>query len=155
MKFFNVYGPREHHKADMRSVALKLHETVTAGRPIELFRSHRADVRDGMQLRDFVHVADCVDVLLWLLAQRPPNGLYNIGSGRAEAFLEIANAVAAAHAVSPKVNFIDMPEAIRARYQYFTQADIGKLRAAGYNASFRTVAQGVADYMHSLAQQMD
>ncbi len=151
VKFFNVYGPREHHKGDMRSVALKLYEKVKAGGQIELFRSYRNDFADGMQLRDFIHVGDCVDVMLWLMAQRPPNGLYNIGTGRAEAFLEIAKAVLAGTGSTAAVRFIDMPEAIRERYQYFTQADMSKLRGAGYNASFRGVAEGVADYVRVLS----
>jgi ADP-L-glycero-D-manno-heptose 6-epimerase len=151
VKFFNVYGPREHHKGDMRSVALKLYETVKAGGQIELFRSYRSDFADGMQLRDFIHVGDSVDVMLWLMAQRPPSGIYNVGTGRAEAFLEIAKAIIAATGMTASVRFIDMPEAIRERYQYFTQADMSKLRSAGYNAPFRTVAEGVADYVRALS----
>ena len=151
VKFFNVYGPREHHKGDMRSVALKLYETVKAGKPIELFRSHRPDFEDGKQLRDFVHVGDCVDVLLWLMAEKPANGLYNIGTGRAEAFLEIADAVIAQTQAQVEVRFIDMPAAIRERYQYFTEADMSKLRAAGYSGRFRGVAEGVRDYVRALS----
>jgi ADP-L-glycero-D-manno-heptose 6-epimerase len=151
VKFFNVYGPREHHKGDMRSVALKLYETVKTGRPVELFRSHRADFEDGKQLRDFVHVGDCVDVLLWLMATRPENGLYNIGTGRAEPFLEIADAVIGETGAQTEVRFIDMPAALRERYQYFTQADMSKLRAAGYSAPFRGVAEGVRDYVRALS----
>jgi ADP-L-glycero-D-manno-heptose 6-epimerase len=151
VKFFNVYGPREHHKGDMRSVALKLYETAKAGGQIELFRSYRPEFADGMQLRDFIHVGDSVDVMLWLMAQRPASGLYNIGTGRAESFLEIAKAVIAATGANAPVHFIDMPQAIRARYQYFTQADMSKLRGAGYNAPFRTVAEGVADYVRALS----
>jgi ADP-L-glycero-D-manno-heptose 6-epimerase len=151
LKFFNVYGPREHHKGDMRSVALKLYEKVKAGGQIELFRSYRPDFADGMQLRDFIHVGDGVDVMLWLMAQRPTSGIYNIGTGRAEAFLEIAKAVIAETRTNATVRFIDMPEAIRERYQYLTQADISKLRSIGYNAPFRTVADGVADYVRVLS----
>jgi ADP-L-glycero-D-manno-heptose 6-epimerase len=150
VKFFNVYGPREHHKGDMRSVALKLYEKVKAGGQIELFRSYRPDVADGMQLRDFMHVGDSVDLVLWLMAQRPQSGIYNIGTGRAESFLEIAKALIAETGSRSEVRFIDMPEAIRDRYQYFTQADMTKARAAGYNAPFRTVAEGVADYVRML-----
>jgi ADP-L-glycero-D-manno-heptose 6-epimerase len=150
VKFFNVYGPLEQHKGDMRSVALKLYEKVTAGGQIELFKSYRPDFADGMQLRDFLHVGDSVDVVLWLLAQRPQSGLYNIGTGRAEAFLEIAKAVIAETRTDAAVRFIEMPEALRERYQYFTQADMTKLRGAGYNAPFRTVAEGVADYVRWL-----
>jgi len=151
VKFFNVYGPREHHKGDMRSVALKFYEKVKAGGQVELFRSYRPDVADGMQSRDFIHVGDTVDVLLWLMAQRPPSGIYNVGTGRAEAFLEIAKAVIAETRMKAAVRFIDMPEAIRERYQYFTQADMSKLRSVGYNAPFRAVAEGVADYVRALS----
>src|SRR6201999_4625562 len=98
-----------------------------------------------MQLRDFIHVDDSVDVLLWLMRQRPESGLYNIGTGRAEAFLEIAKAIIAETRTNAGVRFVEMPEAIRDRYQYFTQADMSKLRGAGYNAPFRGVAEGVAD----------
>lgn len=155
VKFFNVYGPRERHKGDMRSVALKLYEKVKAGGEIELFRSYRPDFADGMQLRDFIHVGDSVDAVLWLMALRPQSGLYNIGTGRAEAFLEIANAIIAETHANATVRFVDMPEAIRDRYQYFTQADMSKLRGAGYNAPFRTVAEGVADYVRTLAAETE
>jgi ADP-L-glycero-D-manno-heptose 6-epimerase len=151
VKFFNVYGPREHHKGDMRSVALKLYEKVKAGGQVELFRSYRTDFADGMQLRDFIHVGDSIDVMVWLTAQRPPSGIYNIGTGRAEAFLEIAKAVIAETRTNATVRFIDMPEAVRERYQYFTQADMSKLRSVGYNAPFRTLAEGVADYVRVLS----
>ena len=151
VKFFNVYGPHEHHKGDMRSVALKLYEKVQAGGTIDLFKSYRPDVADGMQLRDFIHVGDSVDVMLWLMARRPDSGIYNIGTGRAESFLEIANAIIAETRARTEVRFIEMPEAVRERYQYFTQADLKKLTAAGYNGRFRTVAEGVADYVRALA----
>ena len=150
VKFFNVYGPRETHKGEMRSVALKLYETVKTGSHVELFRSHRPDFGDGKQLRDFVYVKDCVEVLLWLMQQRPESGIYNIGTGNAESFLEIANAVIAETRPQTDLRFIDMPEAIRERYQYFTQADIAKLRAAGYLTPFRTVAEGVREYVRAL-----
>jgi ADP-L-glycero-D-manno-heptose 6-epimerase len=151
VKFFNVYGPREQHKDDMRSIALKLYERVKAGEQLELFRSYRSEFRDGMQLRDFIHVGDCVDVILWLMEHRPESGIYNIGTGRAEAFLDIATAVIEETNTRTEIRFIDMPEAIRERYQYFTQADMGKLRAAGYLASFRPVAEGVRDYVRALS----
>jgi ADP-L-glycero-D-manno-heptose 6-epimerase len=98
-----------------------------------------------------MHVGDSVDVVLWLMARRPPSGLYNVGTGHAEAFLEIAKAVIAETGTTAGVRFIEMPEAIRDRYQYFTQADMSKLRGAGYNAAFRTVAQGVAHYVRALS----
>jgi ADP-L-glycero-D-manno-heptose 6-epimerase len=155
VKFFNVYGPREHLKGDMRSVALKLYDKVKAGGDIELFRSHRPEFEDGMQLRDFIHVDDCVDVMLWLMTQRPENGIYNIGTGRAETFLAVANAVIAQTNTPAQVHFIDMPETIRDRYQYFTEADMSKLRAAGYDVPFRPVAAGVADYVRALSASRD
>jgi len=153
LKFFNVYGPREAHKGDMRSVALKLYETLSAGGHATLFRSHRPDYADGGQLRDFVYVADCVAVVLWILAQSRFSGLYNLGTGQARSFLDLANAVFKALGADPEVTWIDMPEAIRGRYQYFTEARMDRLRQAGYRAPFHSLEDGVADYVAWLRAQ--
>ncbi|HEY4031463.1 MAG TPA: ADP-glyceromanno-heptose 6-epimerase [Caulobacteraceae bacterium] len=147
LKFFNVYGPREAHKGDMRSVALKLYETLSAGGRATLFRSHRPDYADGGQLRDFVYVADCVAVVLWILAQSRFSGLYNLGTGQARSFLDLANSVFKAMGQAPEITYVDMPEAIQGRYQYFTEAHMDRLRQAGYRAPFTTVEDGVADYV--------
>jgi ADP-L-glycero-D-manno-heptose 6-epimerase len=147
LKFFNVYGPREAHKGDMRSVALKLYETLSAGGRATLFRSHRPDYADGGQLRDFVYVADCAAVVLWILEQSRFSGLYNLGTGQARSFLDLANAVFKAMGETPEVTYVDMPEAIRDRYQYFTEARMDRLRQAGYRAPFHSLEDGVADYV--------
>jgi len=147
LKFFNVYGPNEYHKAGMRSVALQLFEQMRAGEPAVLFRSHRAEYPDGGQLRDFVHVGDCVAVVLWLLDNPQVSGLFNCGTGRAETFLAVARAVGAVLDRPDNVRFVDTPEAIRAKYQYFTEAKLDRLRAAGYDRPFLGVAEGVAGYV--------
>ena len=147
LKFFNVYGPGEAYKGDMRSVAVKLYETLTAGGRATLFRSHNAQYGDGGQLRDFVYVADCAAVVLWILGQKRFSGLYNLGTGRARSFLDLASAVFAAMGQAPDITYVDMPEAIRDRYQYFTEARMERLRAAGYSAPFHSVEDGVAAYV--------
>ena len=153
LKFFNVYGPHEAHKGPMRSVALQLYETLSAGGEVKLFRSHRPDYADGGQLRDFVYVADCVAVVLWMLEQPRLAGLYNMGTGQARSFLDLARAAFTAVGHKPEVHYIDTPEAIRDRYQYFTEAKMGRLRAAGYTAPFHSLEDGVAAYVAWLKAQ--
>jgi ADP-L-glycero-D-manno-heptose 6-epimerase len=147
LKFFNVYGPREAHKGPMRSVALQLFQTLSAGGQVTLFRSHRPDYSDGGQMRDFVYVADCVAVVLWILQQTRFGGVYNLGTGRARSFLDLAHAVFAALGAEPRIGWVDTPEAIRERYQYFTEAGMERLRAAGFQAPFHSLEDGVADYV--------
>ena len=147
LKFFNVYGPNEGHKGSMKSVVAQIWPAVAAGEAVKLFRSHRSDYEHGGQLRDFVYVADVVEVVSWLLASRGVNGVYNLGSGEARSFADLARATFAAAGREPRIEYIDMPEAIRDRYQYFTQADMTRLRAAGYARPFATLEAGVADYV--------
>lgn len=147
LKFFNVYGPNEHHKGDMRSVVTKAWPRVAAGEPVQLFRSYHPDYEDGGQMRDFVYVQDCVDVMLWLGDHEEVSGLFNLGTGRAQTFLELIEALHDAAERPLDVEWIDMPAELRDRYQYFTQADMGRLRAAGYTRPFRNVQEGVADYV--------
>lgn len=147
LKFFNVYGPNEHHKGDMRSVVTKAWPTAAAGDPVTLFRSHRPDYEDGGQMRDFVYVLDCVDVMLWLLEHPEISGIFNLGTGRAQSWLELMGALYAAAGHDMTVKWMDTPLEIRDRYQYFTQADLTRLRAAGYERPFRSVEEGVADYV--------
>ena len=147
LRFFNVYGPHEGHKGGMKSVIAKTYPALAAGEPIRLFRSERADYGDGGQKRDFVHVADCADVVLWLLDNPCVSGIFNLGSGQARTWLDLAHAMFAAMGREPAVEFIDMPEELSGRYQYFTQAEMGKLRAAGYARPFRTLEAGVASYV--------
>lgn len=153
LKFFNVFGPNEYHKGDMMSLVAKNYARVATGEPVRLFRSHRPDYRDGEQLRDFVYVKDCVDVMLWLWRQRPRadqlNGIYNLGTGKARSFLDLIQAIGAACGQVPKIEYVDMPEAIRPNYQYFTEAVMSRLRRAGYNAPFTRLEDAVADYVRS------
>lgn len=151
LKFFNVYGPREAHKGPMRSVARQIWEAASAGQPVRLFRSHNPNYTDGGQLRDFVSVQDCVAVVEWLLsAPEAPNGLYNLGTGQARSFLDLAHAVYAAMGRTPQIEFVDTPPELRDKYQYFTEARIERLRAAGCPVPFRSLEDGVRAYVQSL-----
>lgn len=150
LKFFNVYGPNEEHKGGMRSVVRQVAPVAKAGKAVPLFRSHRPDVADGAQRRDFVTVEDCVAVVDWLVGNASVNGLFNVGTGKARTFADLAAAVFTALGREPLVEYIDIPAAIRDRYQYFTQAEIGKLRRAGYERPFTTLEDGVAGYVRHL-----
>jgi ADP-L-glycero-D-manno-heptose 6-epimerase len=147
LKFFNVYGPNEYHKGGMMSHVTRSYAAAAAGEPVTLFRSHNPDYPDGGQKRDFIYVKDCVDVMLWLMDQPDVSGLFNLGTGRAQTWLELMGALYAAAGTEMDVNWADTPEEIRDRYQYFTQATMGRLREAGYTAPFRSVEEGVADYV--------
>ena len=147
LKFFNVYGPFEAHKDDMRSVIHKIYPTAAAGEAVTLFRSHDPNYEDGGQLRDFVHVADCVDVMRWLIASPGVSGIFNVGTGKARSFADLARAVFAAAGQEARIDYVDMPERIRNAYQYFTEADVSKLRRAGYNADFRSLEDGIGSYV--------
>ena len=155
LKFFNVYGPNEFHKGEMMSVPCKRYPDLVAGEPFRLFASDRPDYEDGGQLRDFVYVKDCVDVILWLLEHPSVSGLYNCGTGRAASFRELAEATFAAMERAPNIEYIPMPASLRGKYQYFTQASMTKLRDAGYDGQFRTVAQGMADYIGQYLSRPD
>ncbi len=146
-KFFNVYGPNEYHKGRMASVVLHTFNQTRASGGMKLFRSHRPDYADGMQMRDFVYVKDAAAVLAHFVEQRPASGLYNIGTGKARAFLDLARATQDSMGLAPAIEFIDMPEDLRGKYQYFTQADMTKLRAAGYDKPFTELEDGVHDYV--------
>lgn len=146
LKFFNVYGPNEYHKGAQRSVAEQIHAAAAAGQPARLYRSHRPGVADGGQSRDFVWVGDCVDVMIWLMRARVP-GLFNVGTGEARSFAALAAAVFAALGRPTDIRYVDMPEALRERYQYFTQASVTRLRAAGYDRPFTSLEAGVRDYV--------
>jgi ADP-L-glycero-D-manno-heptose 6-epimerase len=147
LKFFNVYGPNEAHKGAMQSVVSKIAPIVAAGGPVELFRSHNPGYPDGGQLRDFVYVKDCVAVVRWLLDSPATSGLFNVGTGLARSFADLVAAVGAALGKTPEVQFVDTPPELRARYQYFTQADIAKLRAAGFADAFHSLEDGIRDYL--------
>jgi ADP-L-glycero-D-manno-heptose 6-epimerase len=150
LKFFNVYGPNEAHKGDMQSVVAKVCPRVEAGNPVHLFKSHNPSYTDGGQLRDFVYVKDCVAVVMWLLCNATVSGLFNVGSGTARSFLDLVKAVGAAVGHEPDIRFIDTPVELRDKYQYFTQANMTKLRAAGFDQPFHSLEDGVRDYVRSL-----
>jgi ADP-L-glycero-D-manno-heptose 6-epimerase len=150
LKFFNVYGTNEAHKGDMESVVGKICPVIEAGGTVTLFKSHNPSYRDGGQLRDFVYVKDCVATIGWLLQNPNVTGLFNVGTGAARSFLDLVNAVAAAVGRPPKVRFVDTPAELRDKYQYFTQADMSKLRAAGFDRPFHSLEDGVRDFVHCL-----
>ena len=150
LKFFNVYGPNEAHKGDMQSLVGKFYPIIEAEGTVTLFKSHNAGYRDGGQLRDFVYVKDCVATVGWLLQNPNVTGLFNVGTGAARSFLDLVNAVAAAVGRPPNVRFVDTPAELRDKYQYFTQADISKLRAAGFDQPFHSLEEGVQDFVQSL-----
>ncbi|MCP4092325.1 MAG: ADP-glyceromanno-heptose 6-epimerase [Planctomycetes bacterium] len=155
LKFFNVYGPNEYHKGSMRSVVHQLHPKVAAGEAAKLFRSHHPDYQDGGQLRDFIYVKDVVDVMLWLFENPEVQGLYNVGTGQARSFADLAGAVFGALGKEPRFEFVDTPIEIRDKYQYFTQASMQKLRAAGYDRAFTSLEDGVKDYVLEYLEQAD
>jgi ADP-L-glycero-D-manno-heptose 6-epimerase len=147
LKFFNVYGPNEYHKGAMVSVVKVKYDELRAGLAPRLFRSDRPGLADGAQRRDFIWVGDVVDVLLWLLDTPSVSGLFNLGTGSARSYLDLAHAVCRAAGVAPSVEFIDMPAALRGQYQSFTEAPMERLRAAGYGRPFTALEDGIAQYI--------
>ena len=147
VKYFNVFGRNEGHKGDMRSMVLKAWEQIADTGIVRLFRSYREDFADGEQRRDFIYVKDAVDMTLHLAETPTATGLFNVGSGRAETWLDLARAVFAAMKREPQIEFIDMPEEMRAAYQYYTVADIRRLRDTGYDREITTLGDAVEDYV--------
>ena len=155
LKFFNVYGPNETHKGDMQSLVAKNTPAIADGKTIRMFKSHKEGFADGEQLRDFVYVKDCSAVIQWLLANPGVSGLFNLGTGKARSFRDLMLAVGEALGKPVALEYVDMPPSIRSQYQYFTQAEMGKLRKAGYTAPFRTLEDGVRDYVQGYLTQAD
>ena len=149
LKYFNVYGPYEDHKGDMRSVVHKAYAQVRNEGRVNLFKSYRPDYADGEQVRDFIYVKDAVAVTLWFERHREVSGLYNCGTGQSRSWKDLAQAVFSAVGVEPNIGLIEMPESLRPKYQYFTESDDRKLRAAGYDRSFASLEEGVKDYVES------
>ncbi len=147
LKYFNVFGPNEDHKGDMRSVAHKAFSQIQETGRLQLFKSYHPDYRDGEQRRDFLYVKDAVDMTLHLAVNASAGGLFNVGSGVAHTWMDLATAVFQALGREPKIDFIDMPATLRSRYQYFTQADIRKLRATGYTRPVTPLGDAVKDYI--------
>jgi ADP-L-glycero-D-manno-heptose 6-epimerase len=157
LKYFNVYGPYEDHKGDMRSVVVKSFEQIRSSGEVKLFKSYRPEYKDGEQMRDFIYVKDAVDVTLHFALQDAgaPGGLFNCGTGKARTWLDLARAVFAAMGREPKIEFIEMPKELRGKYQYFTEASTEKLRAAGYTREFISLEDGVRDYVQGYLEKRD
>ncbi|MBN2236282.1 MAG: ADP-glyceromanno-heptose 6-epimerase [Bacteroidales bacterium] len=149
LKYFNVYGPNEYHKGSMASVILHAFNQINNNGNVKLFKSHHPDFEDGMQLRDFVYVKDVVNVMYFMMQQKIESGLYNIGTGEARAFLDLAKSTFAALHLEPQIKFVSTPENIRDKYQYFTEAKIEKLRNQGYSQEFSSLEEGVKDYVQN------
>ena len=147
LKFFNVYGPNEYHKGRMASVIFHTHRQIQETGGMKLFRSHRPDYRDGEQSRDFIYVKDVVEICYFFLSHGVPNGLYNVGTGRARTFYDLAKNTFGAMGLEPNISFIDTPPDIRETYQYFTEAEMEKLRTAGYGKGFYSLESGIEDYV--------
>ncbi len=147
VKYFNVFGPNEYHKADMRSVVLKAFDQIKTTGKMQLFKSHKSDYKDGEQVRDFVYVKDAVDMTLFFLENKEIGGLFNIGSGVANTWNRLAAAIFSALDKKVKLEYIDMPDAIRDKYQYYTCADVSKIKKAGYTKPMTNIEDAVADYV--------
>lgn len=154
-KFFNVYGPNEYHKERMASVAFHSFNQFRDTGTVKLFKSHLPDYQDGMQLRDFVYVKDAASVVAHFLANPQHSGIYNIGTGQARAFKDLATAVMTSMGKPPHITYIDMPEDLRGKYQYFTEATMEKVRATGYTQPFHSLEDGVRDYVQNHLMQAD
>ena len=147
LKFFNVYGPNEYHKGDMSSVVYKAYHQILEKGSLSLFKSHRADYLDGEQLRDFIYVKDCTRIMAWLLENPSVAGIFNVGTGTARSFKDLAMATFSALGREPALNYIPMPETLRDKYQYYTCADMKKLRSAGFADAFTSIEAGVKEYV--------
>jgi ADP-L-glycero-D-manno-heptose 6-epimerase len=155
LKYFNVFGPYEDHKGDMRSMVAKSYEQIKETGKVELFKSYRPDYADGEQKRDFIYVKDAVGMTLHFLTRRDAGGLFNCGTGLARSWKDLAMAAFAAMRVPPQIEFIEMPEVLRGKYQYFTQAPMEKMRKAGYAAPFTSLEDAVADYVTTYLQKRE
>ena len=149
LKFFNVYGPNEYHKGGQKSVVAHIFPQVKNDEEVKLFKSYNSQYADGQQLRDFVWVGDCAAVVMWLLKNPQVNGLFNVGTGQARSFYDLAKATWAAINKEPKIGFKDMPEELRGKYQYYTQADLTKLRSSGYDKPMTSLEDGIRQYVQN------
>src|SRR4029077_17340203 len=150
LKFFNVFGPNEYHKGDMRSVLAKVFPGAKAGAPVRLFKSDRPDIGGGGDVRDFVYVEDAANVVLWLMDHPRVSGIYNVGTGRARSFTDMMRAMLTALRRKPEIEYFAIPKELAGRYQYFTEARMERLRAAGYDAPFTPLEAAVERYVNYL-----
>ncbi len=155
LRFFNVYGPNENHKGGQRSVVPQFWQQIKETGKARLFKSAHPDYRDGAQSRDFIHVDDCVQIMLWLYDNYGISGLFNVGTGQARSFEDMANAIFSALGVEPNIEYFDMPDNVRDQYQYFTQARMDRLREAGYDQPFTTLEDGVRSYVQDYLETSD
>jgi ADP-L-glycero-D-manno-heptose 6-epimerase len=155
LKFFNVFGPNEYHKGEMMSLVAKRFDDARNGRAIRLFKSYRAGIADGDQKRDFIHIDDAIAVLRWLIERPPVSGIFNVGTGLPRSFRDLVQAMFTALGSAPNIEYIDMPEAIRDKYQYFTQGRMENLRAAGYTAAFTPLEEAVGRYVTQFLDRAD
>lgn len=155
LKFFNVYGPNEYHKGSMRSLCATSFDRLAVGESLKLFKSYRHDYADGEQKRDFVYVKDCSSIVLWMLEHSFPSGIYNVGSGRASSWLQVARAMFKALERPERIEFVEMPAELRRHYQYHTEARIDRLREIGYASELLTVEEGIRDYVQNYLASED
>jgi ADP-L-glycero-D-manno-heptose 6-epimerase len=155
LKFFNVFGPNEYHKGPMMSVLAQRFDDIKAGRPVQLFKSHRSGIADGDQRRDFIYVDDVVRVMMWLLAAPSVSGIFNVGTARARSFRELMLSAYAALGLEPNIQYIDMPDQIRGSYQYFTQSEVDRLFGVGYNGGFTALEDAVGLYVNGYLNAPD
>lgn len=149
VKFFNVYGPNEYHKGRMASVVFHCYHQILKNGSMALFKSHKEGIADGQQSRDFIYIKDVLDMCSWLIAKTPESGLYNIGTGKARSFYDLAVSTFNALSTKPNIHFIDTPEDIREKYQYYTQADMTKLIEAGYDSETYSLEEGIHEYVQT------
>lgn len=152
LKFFNVYGPNEYHKGRMASVVYHAYHQIIKNGEVQLFKSHRPEYNDGEQMRDFIYVKDLCDVCLFLMLNRKNSGIYNLGSGKARTWNDLVQSIFLALKIDAKINYIDIPEDIRDKYQYFTEANMAKLKEIGYNKPFTSIEDAVKDYVNNYLQ---
>lgn len=152
-KYFNVYGPNEYHKENMRSLVVKAYEQIKKDGKIRLFKSYKPEYKDGEQKRDFVYVKDAIDVMWWFYQNQKAKGIFNLGAGKAQTWNDLANAIFSALKMKPNIEYIEMPEEIKDKYQYFTEADLNKLEKTGIGHEFFSLEDGVKDYVQNYLEK--
>jgi len=152
LKFFNVYGPNEYHKGEMRSIVAKAYDEIVKTGKIKLFKSYRKNIKDGEQKRDFISVFDVINVIFFFMKNPTVSGIFNVGTGKARSFNEVANIIFSILGKTPSIEYVEMPERIKRQYQYFTEARVEKLRKAGYTENFSSLEEGIKSYIEFLRE---